>query len=958
MDAYKVRSSILFLVFNRPDWTWQTFDRIRRARPKRLFIAADGPRPEVAADGDNCRRVINIVNDIDWDCEVKQCFRDRNLGCKQAVSSAIRWFFEEVEEGIILEDDCVPNNSFFSFCDAMLEHYRHDSSIMHVAGTNYQFGRRRGPASYYFSRYPHIWGWGTWRRAWNLYDLEMSDYAHFKASGELTKIISNPWERQFWLQPFDMCYDNRIDTWDYQWTYTLFKNRGLAVMPTVNLVSNIGFGSEATHTKVESQVTAMATEELEEIIHPERVEIDSRADGFTMDYNLSGRFQRLFLPGISNLINICMIESRRWGHTSAVLDELFWNEGKIASMSVEDREKFRQLVPKLNNDAHMHYWYGLICLKDGWPEKATREFDRARELGLTHWRVDWCAARAACLEGRIDDGERFLEKVLKNAPDFARTLCFNKKIARDTAKRNASGQDENGKDSTQKILQALIERRKPSSKNLIKSCSALKVPRNSTTCEKLFTVSRPKSDELTPEKRLNIVHIGTLERSGGAARVAWRLAKAQLSAGHDAKLLVGRRESDAEFCEELDVQIAINLATEYRRQGLLYYEFQGSHFLPEHPLVKAADIIHLHNLHGNYFNPFSLLLLGRWKPVVWTLHDMQALTGHCAHSLDCERWRHGCGECSYLLTYPAVEVDQTARLWADKKQIYDHVPFQTTAPSSWLADKTREGAIDRHPARVIPNGVDTEVFVPHDKKSARRRLGLPLNGFITGGVAHGGVLANGWKGGQYSLEAFNVLLGRYPDSYYVSVGGNEYYTEWDGHLINLPSVEEESDLAWVYSALDLYLMTSTAESFSLVIVEAMACGVPVLAFATGGVPELVTSGVNGLVVGYLNQPALNEALLSLAANPQVLALMAANTRETSCRYYDHRLVTGWYEHLYHEYRRRWPFELGRFPRLSFPAIPQPVRTEPFIRALQRIPNENYENPQIPDSASKENTCYQ
>lgn len=951
MDAYKVRSPILFLAFNRPDWTWQTFERIRRARPERLFIAADGPRKAVPTDADNCRRVINIVNDIDWDCEVRQCFQDRNLGCKQAVSSAIRWFFDEVEQGIIVEDDCVANDSFFSFCDAMLEHYRYDTRIMHVAGTNYQFGRRRGPTSYYFSRYPHIWGWGTWRRAWNLYDLEMSDYPQFKASGELAEVIRNPREQQFWLRPFDMCYENRIDTWDYQWTYALFKNRGLAVMPTVNLVSNIGFGSEATHTRVESQVTAMATEELEEIIHPEKVEIDSRADSFTMDYNLSGRFQRFFLPGISNQINICMIESRRWEDTSAGFDELFWNEAKIASMSLEDREKFRELVPRFNNDAHMHCWSGLICLKDGWPEKATREFNQARELGLTHWRVDWFAARAACLEGRIDDGQRFLGKVLEHAPDFAAAQCFSKIITRKTAKGNAVGPDGIGKDLFQNIPQAFCGRRKLSSKNLIKSCRVRQVPRNSTTCERLITAPRP-------EKPLNIVHIGTLERSGGAARVAWRLAKAQLLAGHDAKLLVGRRESDAEFCEELEARIAGNLAAEYRRQGLLYYEFQGSHFLPEHPIVKAADVIHLHNLHGNYFNPFSLLLLGRWKPVVWTLHDMQALTGHCAHSLDCDRWRCGCGECPHLTTYPAVEVDQTARLWADKKLIYDHVPFQTTAPSRWLADMTREGATARHPARVIPNGVDTEIFVPHDKKAARRRLGLPLDGFITGGVAHGGVLSNGWKGGRYSLEAFKKLLERFPDSCYVSVGGNEHYTAFDGHLINLPSVEEESDLAWVYSALDLYLMTSTAESFSLVIIEAMACGVPVLAFATGGVPDLVASGVNGLVVGYLDQPALNEALLSLAANPQVLALMAANTRETSCRYYDHRLVTGWYEELYHEYRQRWPFELGRFPRLSFPAIPQPVRTEPFIRALQRIPDNYYENPRIPDSSPKENTCYQ
>jgi hypothetical protein len=175
---------VLFLIFNRPNTTEQVFEAIAKAKPRCLFVAADGPRTDKEGEAEKCQAVRDIIKRVDWDCEVKTLFREQNLGCKEAVSSAITWFFEQVEEGIILEDDCLPSDSFFSFCAELLEKYRDDKRIMMISGDNFQDGIQRGDASYYFSSVPWIWGWATWRRAWRLYDREMQTFPSFvKAFG-------------------------------------------------------------------------------------------------------------------------------------------------------------------------------------------------------------------------------------------------------------------------------------------------------------------------------------------------------------------------------------------------------------------------------------------------------------------------------------------------------------------------------------------------------------------------------------------------------------------------------------------------------------------------------------------------------------------------------------------------------------------------------------------------------
>ena len=173
---FSVNTPVLFLIFNRPETTEIVFSVIRKAEPPRLYVAADGPRPDYPNDAESCEIVRAIATDVNWDCKVKTLFRDQNLGCKLAASKAIDWFFEQELEGIILEDDCLPDQSFFWFCQELLGKYRDDTRIMHIGGTNFQFGKERTKYSYYFSRYAHVWGWASWRRAWKFYDVEMKNW--------------------------------------------------------------------------------------------------------------------------------------------------------------------------------------------------------------------------------------------------------------------------------------------------------------------------------------------------------------------------------------------------------------------------------------------------------------------------------------------------------------------------------------------------------------------------------------------------------------------------------------------------------------------------------------------------------------------------------------------------------------------------------------------------------------
>jgi len=244
----ELKSAVLFLVFNRPDVTARVFDAIRNAKPPRLYIAADGPRKTKQGEATLCDEVKKIVANVDWPCTVKTLFRNENLGCRKAVSSAITWFFDQETEGIIIEDDVLPSPEFFRFCDFALNKYRTDTRIGMVTGNNL-LGAGVASNDYMYSQIFSIWGWATWKRAWDLYDSNMDGWPSKWRNDSLNYRFKSQLARYF-SKTFDAHVTNNIDTWDTQWLYTCIFNNFLCVTPKANMISNIGI--VGTHSSVET----------------------------------------------------------------------------------------------------------------------------------------------------------------------------------------------------------------------------------------------------------------------------------------------------------------------------------------------------------------------------------------------------------------------------------------------------------------------------------------------------------------------------------------------------------------------------------------------------------------------------------------------------------------------------------------------------------------------------------
>ena len=304
--AAALATPILLLIFRRPDTTRHVFNAIRQARPARLYVAADGPRPGHPTDALRCAEARAIVQEVDWPCEVFTLFQEKNLNCGLAPVTAMNWFFEQESEGIILEDDCVPAPSFFRFCAELLARYRDDARVMHIGGNNFGSEAQQAPPpdapSYYFSTQRNSWGWATWRRAWQLYDYYLTDFHTVAAAGKLDEAFSGPLERRYRLGKMAgvLALPPPPDVWDYQWEYTIARHKGLYIVPAVNLVGNIGFGHDSTHTHDGYDVMgSLPTRDLSSPLrHPAQVAQDRRRDNRRFNEFLLGRMvaiiRRLF----------------------------------------------------------------------------------------------------------------------------------------------------------------------------------------------------------------------------------------------------------------------------------------------------------------------------------------------------------------------------------------------------------------------------------------------------------------------------------------------------------------------------------------------------------------------------------------------------------------------------------------------------------------------------------------
>ncbi len=268
-DAQGFDVPVALFAFNRPGLTQRVFDAIAQMRPRRLFLVADGPRADRPGEAELCAEVRRIMTAVDWPCEVATNFSPHNLGCGRRMSSGIDWLFGEVEAAILLEDDCLPGPDFFEFSRAMLDRYAADTRIGVISGTNYTTRWARVPGSYFFSRYTHIWGWASWRRSWALYDFSLSKLEAARQAKLLETVLEHEALARFWYDIFDRVAERRIDTWDYQLCFAGFANSWLNIIPTANLISNIGVGADATHTTDENSFANMPIEPLPQpLTHP------------------------------------------------------------------------------------------------------------------------------------------------------------------------------------------------------------------------------------------------------------------------------------------------------------------------------------------------------------------------------------------------------------------------------------------------------------------------------------------------------------------------------------------------------------------------------------------------------------------------------------------------------------------------------------------------------------------
>jgi hypothetical protein len=275
----RVETPVALFVYNRPELTARVVATLREAQPSRLLVVADGPKADRMTDPARCAAARAVATQLDWPCELRTHFADQNLGLKRRMESGLDWVFDQTDEAIILEDDCLPSRSFYRFCEELLKRYRHDERVLTVSGTCFLFDQYQPPHSYFFSRYPLIWGWATWRRAWRKHDPTMAAWPACRESGFLERFLESAAARRYWTARLEL-NRGRGASWDYAWILSCWLADGLSAVPSLNLVRNVGFGDGATNTTdATSRFADLPVGELAlPLRHPPAVERDAAAD--------------------------------------------------------------------------------------------------------------------------------------------------------------------------------------------------------------------------------------------------------------------------------------------------------------------------------------------------------------------------------------------------------------------------------------------------------------------------------------------------------------------------------------------------------------------------------------------------------------------------------------------------------------------------------------------------------
>jgi Glycosyltransferase len=408
-------------------------------------------------------------------------------------------------------------------------------------------------------------------------------------------------------------------------------------------------------------------------------------------------------------------------------------------------------------------------------------------------------------------------------------------------------------------------------------------------------------------KNLSVLHINESDRLGGAGRSAYRIHESLRRMGLRSRMLVHRkstRDDDVQLISSPNVRY-FDLASyhTFERLSLQYLFYPSSFLLVNHPWFKEADVIQIFNTHENYFAHTALPLISRRRPTVWRLSDMWSLTGHCTHSLDCERWMTGCGSCPLLSDYPALRWDTTAMLWKLKKWVYARSHLDIVAPSKWIADLARRSPLlGNFPVHHIPNGIDTTVFAPQDQSEARRTLGIDESRKVILFSSH--QILNRQKGGDLMVDA----LGRLALSYdrekilllVVGKGAEEWKVDVPFAVMRMGHVSEDKTMAAVYSAADIFVLPTLADTFPNAVLESMSCGTPPITFAVGGCPELVRHMETGYLAQYKDPVDLAKGMSLLLDDDELRSRLRQRGLEVVQSEYQRDLEAKRFKSLYED----------------------------------------------------------
>lgn len=301
-----MKTPVALLIFKRPETTEKVFEAIRQAKPPKLLVVADGPRADKPGEAEQCAAARAIIDRVDWDCEVLKNYSDVNLGCGLRPATGITWVFEQVEEAIIFEDDCLPHPTFFQFCEELLSKYRNDERVMAIAGTSL-VGEWRSPLqSYYFSQFGGNWGWASWRRAWKFFDYNIKLFPQLLEAQFLEHYLREPKYYLYWKKLFQEIYEfPDRSCWDYQWLLACWMQNGLRICPEVNLITNIGFGANATHTFSDNPLANVQTQEINlPLKHPQFMIQDFQADHLIQEKFFNVGFMSKLKKKIARTITI------------------------------------------------------------------------------------------------------------------------------------------------------------------------------------------------------------------------------------------------------------------------------------------------------------------------------------------------------------------------------------------------------------------------------------------------------------------------------------------------------------------------------------------------------------------------------------------------------------------------------------------------------------------------------